>query len=114
MGEDACLAAPDPGGSIRCGRAEVNMAAHSSGTVPGGNPVPAPPSALPGRAAREGLAGLDDLGLLRLVQSLPRASARRAAACELLVCRYEGLVRSCVRPYWGGPVAAQDLMQGGY
>jgi Sigma-70, region 4 len=74
------------------------MAAYSSGTVTATNPGPAPPAALPGRALGEGLAGLDDLALLRLVQSLPRASARRAAACELLVSRYEGLVRSCVRP----------------
>jgi RNA polymerase sigma-B factor len=36
------------------------------------------------------------------------------AACEMLVTRYEGLVRSCVRPYWGGPVPARDLMQVGY
>jgi RNA polymerase sigma-B factor len=32
----------------------------------------------------------------------------------LLVARYVGLVRSCVRPYWGGPVPTQDLMQVGY
>ena len=36
------------------------------------------------------------------------------AACELLVSRYEGLVRSCVRPYVRSPVSAQDLMQVGY
>jgi RNA polymerase sigma-B factor len=35
-------------------------------------------------------------------------------ACELLVTRYQGLVRSCVRPYWGGPVPTQDLMQVAY
>ena len=90
------------------------MAAHSSGTVPAGNPVPAPPPAASGRAVREGLAGLDDLALAGLVRSLPRGSERRAASCELLVSRYQGLVRSCVRPYWGGPVLAQDLMQVGY
>jgi RNA polymerase sigma-B factor len=90
------------------------MAAHSPGTVPAGNPVPVPPPALPGRAVREELAGLDDLALVGLVQSLPRASERRMVACELLVSRYGGLVRSCVRPYWGGPVPAQDLMQVGY
>jgi Sigma-70 region 2 len=39
---------------------------------------------------------------------------RRMAACELLVSRYEGLVRSCVRPYVRSPVSAQDLMQVGY
>jgi RNA polymerase sigma-B factor len=90
------------------------MAAHSSGTVPACNPVPAPQSAPSSRAVRGGLAGLDDLALVGLVQSLPRGSKRRMAACELLVSRYGGLVRSCVRPYWGGPVPAQDLMQVGY
>ena len=63
---------------------------------------------------REDLAGLDDLALLSLVQSLPLASPWRAAACELLVIRYQGLVRSCVRPYRGSPVPTEDLMQVGY
>ena len=87
------------------------MAARSSAAVP--NPVLAPP-AEPGRPAREDLTGLDDLALLSLVQSLPPASQWRAAACELLVTRYQGLVRSCVRPYGGGPVPTEDLMQVGY
>ena len=90
------------------------MAAHSSGTVLAGSPVPASPPAPSGRAVREGLAGLDDLALVGLVQSLPRGSERRAAACELLVSRYGGLVRSCVRRYVRSPVPAQDLMQVGY
>ena len=68
----------------------------------------------PGRPAREDLAGLDDLALLSLVQSLPLASQWRAAACELLVIRYQGLVRSCVRPYRASPVPTEDLMQVGY
>jgi RNA polymerase sigma-B factor len=68
----------------------------------------------PGRPAREDLAGLDDLALLSLVRTLPPASQWRAAACELLVTRYQGLVRSCVRPYRGSPVPAEDLMQVGY
>jgi hypothetical protein len=46
------------------------MAARSSGTVPAGSPVPAPPPA-PSvgavGAVGEDLAGLDDLALLRLV-----------------------------------------------
>jgi RNA polymerase sigma-B factor len=90
------------------------MAAYSSGTVPAGNPVPALQATPSGRAVREGLAGLDDRALVGLVQSLPRGSARRMAACELLVSRYEGLVRSCVRRYVRSPVPAQDLMQVGY
>ena len=60
---------------------------------------------------REDLGGLDDLALLSLVRSLPLASPWRAAACELLVIRYTGLVRSCVRPYRGSPVPSEDLMQ---
>jgi RNA polymerase sigma-B factor len=63
---------------------------------------------------REHLAGLDDLALLSLVQSLPMASPWRAAACELLVIRYTGLVRSCVRPYRASPVPSEDLMQVAY
>jgi RNA polymerase sigma-B factor len=91
------------------------MAASSSATVivPAADLVPAPPVA-PTLAVKEELAGLGDHALLGLVQSLPQASQRRAAACELLVSRYQGLVRSCVRPYWGGPVPAQDLMQVAY
>jgi RNA polymerase sigma-B factor len=89
------------------------MAVRSSAIVPAGDLVPALPAA-PGWTAGEDLAGLDDQALLVLVQSLPRASQRRAAACELLVTRYQGLVRSCVRPYLRSPVPAQDLMQVGY
>jgi RNA polymerase sigma-B factor len=89
------------------------MAAPSSMTEPAANPVPAS-SAAPGWTVKEELAGLEDHALLGLAQSLPQASPSRAAACELLVTRYQGLVRSCVRPYWGGPVPIQDLMQVGY
>ena len=89
------------------------MAARPAGTVLAGNLVPVLPAA-PGRAVREDLAGLNDQALLGLVHSLPRTSQRRAAACEVLVTRYEGLVRSCVRPYQGSPVPVQDLMQVGY
>jgi len=110
---DAYLAAPDPAVLIRSRRAEVNMAAPPSATVPATDPVIGQPAA-PWWAVKEELADLDDQALLSLVQSLPQASQRRAAACELLVTRYQGLVRSCVRPYWGGPVPTQDLMQVGY
>jgi RNA polymerase sigma-B factor len=89
------------------------MAALSSVTVRAANPVQAPPAG-PGWTVKEELAGLDDQALLGLAQSLPRASVRRAAACELLVTRYQGLVLSCVRPYRGCPVPTQDLMQVGY
>ena len=93
--------------------ARSSEAARPSEKVAAGHCVPAPPAA-PDRAVREDLAGLDDRALLSLVQSLPLASARRAAACELLVTRYQGLVRSCVRPYLGSPVPTEDLMQVGY
>jgi RNA polymerase sigma-B factor len=89
------------------------MAAPSSVTEPAANPAPAE-SAVPGWTVKQQLAELEDHALLGLVQSLPRASPSRVAACELLVTRYQGLVKSCVRPYWGGPVPTQDLMQVGY
>jgi RNA polymerase sigma-B factor len=77
------------------------------------DPVLAPPDA-PSPPTRDDLAGLDDLALLSLVRSLPLASEWRAAACELLVSRYQVLVRSCVRAYRGSPVPTEDLMQVGY
>jgi RNA polymerase sigma-B factor len=89
------------------------MAAHPSAPVSAGIPVPAPP-AVPTRAVKEELAGLDDRALLGLAQSPPSADQRRALARELLVTRYQGLVRSCVRPYWGSPVPTEDLMQVAY
>ncbi len=61
-----------------------------------------------------GLTGLDDRELLAITGSLPRASERRAAACELLVARYRALVWSCVLRYRPGPDSADDLMQVGY
>jgi len=85
------------------------MAARASTVIPAADPVP-----VPGWPVKEDLAGLDDQALLGLSRSLPGGSQRRAAACELLVTRYQGLVRSCVRPYLGSPVPAQDLMQVGY
>src|SRR5258708_18580064 len=71
------------------------------------------PPALAGRML-EDLGGLDDRQLLRIVQSLPRASGRRAAACELLVSRHRNLVRSCVQRYKRSPEPTEDLMQVGY
>jgi RNA polymerase sigma-B factor len=88
------------------------MAVHSSAIVLAGNSIPAP-SVAPVWPAKE-LAGLDDGALLVLVQSLPRVSRQRAAACELLVARHQGLVRACVRPYLRSPVPSQDLMQVAY
>ena len=71
------------------------------------------PPAAAGRTL-EGLARLDDRELLRIVRSQPLASARRGAACELLVSRHRHLVRSCVQRYKRSPEPAEDLMQVGY
>lgn len=68
----------------------------------------------PGRRIILGMAGLDDRQLLGIVRSQPRASERRAAACELLVSRHRNMVRSCVQRYKYGPEPAEDLMQVGY
>jgi RNA polymerase sigma-B factor len=62
----------------------------------------------------QGLAGLDDRELLAIVGSLPLASERRIAACEVLVGRYRGMVWSCVQRYRHDPGLADDLMQVGY
>jgi RNA polymerase sigma-B factor len=62
----------------------------------------------------EDLGRLDDRQLLRIVQSQPPASRRRAAACELLVSRHRNLVRSCVQRYKRSPEPTEDLMQVGY
>ena len=60
------------------------------------------------------LAGRDDLALLSIVRLMPRTSERRAAACEILVTRYQGLVWSCVQRYAHGAEPAEDLAQVGY
>jgi RNA polymerase sigma-B factor len=103
--------------AARSAEAALSAAARFSRAALGSQAAPSPVvplPAAPGQPASGGLAGLDDLALLALVQSLPLASQRRAAACELLVTRYQTLVRSCVRPYRGSPVPAEDLMQVGY
>jgi RNA polymerase sigma-B factor len=60
------------------------------------------------------LAGLADGELLEIVQSLPRGSGRHETACELLVSRHDGLVRSCVWRYSRSPELTEDLIQVGY
>jgi RNA polymerase sigma-B factor len=64
--------------------------------------------------ATQQLDHLDDLELLRVMRPLPSRSARRAAACDVLVSRYQKLVRSCVRRYMDSPEPTEDLMQVGY
>jgi RNA polymerase sigma-B factor len=63
---------------------------------------------------REELKELSDNALLSKIRALPRDSEVRAAVCEILVDRYQKLVRSCVRQYRGSPEPTEDLMQVGY
>jgi RNA polymerase sigma-B factor len=55
-----------------------------------------------------------DQDLLRLIHDQRRDSQTAARACEVLVVRYESLVRSCARRYQGSPESADELMQVGY
>jgi hypothetical protein len=55
-----------------------------------------------------------DADLVALVQSLPYHDARREQACESLVARYQGLLRSIVQHYRSSPEMADELMQVGY
>jgi RNA polymerase sigma-B factor len=57
---------------------------------------------------------LSDNALLARVHSLPRDSDERSRVCQVLVDRYQKLVRSCVRQYRGSPEPTEDLMQVGY
>jgi RNA polymerase sigma-B factor len=57
---------------------------------------------------------LPDSALLAQLRRLPRDSIGREAICEILVSRYTGLVRSCVRPYLQSPEPTEDLLQVGY
>ena len=63
---------------------------------------------------RAELGELSDDELLVRFRALPRDSHERGVACEILVERYERLVRSCVRQYRGSPEPVEDLMQVGY
>ena len=81
----------------------------SGSTVPGTAPDT---HVHPGTRAE--LKELSDNALLGKVRALPRDNELRAAACEILVERYQKLVRSCVRQYRGSPEPTEDLMQVGY
>ena len=59
-------------------------------------------------------AGPGDNDLVQTVQSLPKGSPERETACETLVDRYQGLVRSCVHRYRDSPESSDELMQVGY
>jgi RNA polymerase sigma-B factor len=55
-----------------------------------------------------------DRELAELIQGLPAGDARRDAACEILVSRYQRIVSSCVRRYRASPEPTEDLIQSGY
>jgi RNA polymerase sigma-B factor len=60
------------------------------------------------------LDSLDDAALLAMIQSLPRGDRQRDAAGEVLVSRYQPLVRSCVLRYKNSTEPHEELMQVGY
>jgi RNA polymerase sigma-B factor len=57
---------------------------------------------------------LGDIELLGMIRSLPRESAVRDLASEVLVNRYRPLVKSCVRRFQNSPEPYEDLLQVGY
>ncbi|MGH3154574.1 MAG: SigB/SigF/SigG family RNA polymerase sigma factor [Streptosporangiaceae bacterium] len=63
---------------------------------------------------RAELQDLSDNELLTRLRQLPRGNVEREAVGAILVSRYAGLVRSCVRPYRASPEPVEDLMQVGY
>jgi len=63
---------------------------------------------------RAEFASLPDDELLARFRAVERDSYEHSVACEILVERYERLVRSCVRQYRGSPEPVEDLMQVGY
>jgi RNA polymerase sigma-B factor len=71
-------------------------------------------TAAPTLGRRAELSRLTDDELLVRFRALSRDDHERTIACEILVERYERLVRSCVRQYRGSPEPVEDLMQVGY
>jgi RNA polymerase sigma-B factor len=59
-------------------------------------------------------AAFTDAELIEQVQSLPSSDPRRDRACEILVARYQPVVRACVHRYRDMSDLADDLMQVGY
>ncbi len=49
-----------------------------------------------------------------MVHTLPRDSTLRDAACEILVARFQSLVRSCAQRYRDSPESQDELMQVGW
>jgi RNA polymerase sigma-B factor len=71
-------------------------------------------AALPGAAILSSISERDDGELLTLLREHAAGDEVRVAACEVLVSRYESLVRSCVYRYRDTPEMVEDLMQVGY
>lgn len=67
-----------------------------------------------GAARTAPLGDADDGKLLELLRGKPLGDELRSAACEVLVGRYDSLVRSCVHRYRDSPEPVEDLMQAGY
>ena len=70
-------------------------------------------TAVPGPGLDE-MQDLGDAELLTMIHTLPRGSGARDFACEILVTRYQPLVRSCVLRYRGSTESHEELMQVGY
>ncbi len=60
------------------------------------------------------LESASDQELIKLVQERPRDDPQGAAACELLVRRYEPMVKGCAARYRDSPESVEELMQVGY
>jgi RNA polymerase sigma-B factor len=60
------------------------------------------------------LAERDDSELLALIRSPDAGDELRTAAREVIVSRYQSLVRGCVQRYRESPEPVEDLMQAGY
>jgi RNA polymerase sigma-B factor len=56
----------------------------------------------------------DDAELLETIRAHSHESDERQAAFQVLIVRYQWLVRACVRPYRRAPETHEDLMQAGY
>jgi RNA polymerase sigma-B factor len=66
------------------------------------------------RPSRSSLSAHDDIELIGMVQSLPRDSSLREAACEELVSRYDFLVHHAAMRYRNSPEPLEELIQAGY
>ena len=93
-------------GTLRQSEAQITAADSTART--------AVPDATIHAGSRAELKELSDNALLARVRALPRDNELRAVACEIIVERYQKLVRSCVRQYRGSPEPTEDLMQVGY